>query len=218
LTIVTNDSAREYISDIAGRVFVLPDLVPEIECNVNNLKSRIDFGENTPIVVFVTTFDDDEPILEMINAAKCLSDCKIFFTGNYRKKIKNDQIDRLKLDNVEFTGFIPVLEYESLLCRSDVMVVLTTKDLILNCGAYEAISLVKPVVLSDTKTLREYFGSSGVLYTKTDAASIEESIRYAISNSENLKNQLQKLKDLLNVDWSLKRKELLSILEGFERL
>jgi glycosyltransferase involved in cell wall biosynthesis len=76
-------------------------------------------------------------------------------TGNYRKA---GIVPPTDAPNVTFTGFLADPDYVALLGRADVVIVLTSDDDLLNCGAYEALALDKPLILSDTKAIREYSG------------------------------------------------------------
>ena len=85
--------------------------------------------------------------------------------------------------------------------------VLTKKEFILTCGAYEAVSLKKPLITSDKITLREYF-NKGVVYTKNDCRSIAFSVKYAIAKKRQLSREIDDLKDELEINWNKRFKEL----------
>jgi glycosyltransferase involved in cell wall biosynthesis len=108
---------------------------------------------------------------------------------------------------VNFTGFISEFNYKLLLKESDVVVVLTTKDLILNCGAYEAISAIKPLVLSDTRTLRSYF-EPGPVFVNIDPQSIADGIQLAWDERGLAKAQLTKLSGRLTESWKQQFEEV----------
>ncbi len=211
ITIVTNDRAKQYLRKYSNEVVILPDVIPKFdyERHCNDFRS-----ENTleKTVLFVTTFDDDEPIEPMISAAGKLESVRCYFTGNYLKRFSRKEALSLEAKGIYFTGFVPNEEYERLLFISDVVVVLTDKDLILNCGAYEAIGAEKPVVLSNTRTLVSYFGNSGVTYVTNDSDGIFEGIKRALDNADTLKAEINLTKRELNLDWLNKKNAVLNLI------
>lgn len=211
ITIVTNEFAKEYISSLARSVAILPDRIPSIECSACSETSKADVAEKKK-VLFVTTFDDDEPIDEMLEAAKRLSSVSIYFTGNYKKKYSDSEVIEFKSYDINFTGFVPNSVYEMLLCEADLVVVLTDKDLILNCGAYEALSLNKPLILSNTKTLTSYFGGPGIIYVNNSRQGILDGINEALSSLDVMKNNIVERRKQIDKDWKSKKDDLIRII------
>ena len=80
MTIVTNDQLSKEVSLNGGTPFVLEDRIPQIKPNQRtSLKGKYN-------VVFVCTFEKDEPYLEIIQAARLIdaSVC-LYITGRYQK-------------------------------------------------------------------------------------------------------------------------------------
>lgn len=173
LTVVTNEHLKQICEKIGGRSVVLQDRIP----NMNRLcgevaPSFIDFSKDLFHVMAVTTFNEDEPIYEIIEAAKMLhSRYRVYFTGNYRKMFTDADRDIFERFGIIFTGFIDEGSYKGLMWESDAVLVLTKKEHILNCGAYEAIALKKPMVLSDTNAIRNYF-NFGAVYSNCSSEDI----------------------------------------------
>ena len=76
--------------------------------------------------------------------------------------------------------------------------VLTTREDCLNCGAYEAVSALKPGLLSDKKALRQYF-DKGFVYTDNSIDDIKSKITLLASDVESLSQQIQTLKDEIEI-------------------
>lgn len=213
LTIVTNDYLKKLCEESGGDAVVLQDKIPElfkkVDGNIPDFMSNLD----KPQIMFVTMFDPDEPIKEIIEAASSLVDCICYLTGNYNKCYSDKDADKLSRCGVILTGFISNENYLSLMNNSDLVVVLTKKDFILNCGAYEAISLDKPLILSDTPTLRGYFKESAV-YSECSASSIECRILEAAGNLELMKDKLVRSKVELKRDWSNKFFHVKSVVDS----
>jgi hypothetical protein len=68
------------------------------------------------------------------------------------------------------------------------------------CGAYEAVALAVPMILSDTPVLKEYF-NKGAVYTLNNSKSIAKAVIKAKNEYPKLKDDVYKLKNELNMKW-----------------
>ncbi|WP_191966056.1 glycosyltransferase [Oryzomonas japonica] len=205
LTIITNNSLAKFIYN-NSQYFVLPDKVPDVD--LNNRKIALKGAIN---VVCVCTYGDDEPYSEMFEAANTFgADVFFYFTGSVKKlsskKVINDYTTTS--NNIILTGFLPDQDYWSLLKSSDLIIDLTNREACLVCGAYEAVASEVPLILSDTKALRELF-VSGAVFTQNSADKISESIISAINNLRHLKNEIILQKQLMNNNWNVLSSELI---------
>jgi glycosyltransferase involved in cell wall biosynthesis len=166
LTIVTNDRLEELIDAMGGRGFALQDKVPELAT-----ARTVDLGP-TFNVVFVCTYAPDEPLDAVLQAAATLDGgVTVYVTGHPRRSAEPDRLP----SNVVLTGFLDEPDYAALLRAADAIIVLTTRDHTLLCGAYEAIAARKPLITSDTDVLRRAFGSS-VIYVDNSADAIVDAV------------------------------------------
>jgi glycosyltransferase involved in cell wall biosynthesis len=194
LTIVTNDALAREVSLNGGNPFVLEDPIPQMKPNAETTLN------GTYNVAFVCTFEKDEPYMEVIKAAALINPAtSLYITGRHHK-ISRDIIHQAPC-NVVFTGFLPDQDYINLLHSCDAVIDLTLMQNCLVCGAYEAVSLGKPVILSDTKVLRDYF-SKGAVYTHNSAKEIAAAIMYALENKKTLAGEISLLKAELEFDWN----------------
>ena len=197
--IVTNENLLKYVSQWGGRGLVLPDPLPKFQ--THKLQPR---NDDKFKVTFVCTWAADEPYMEVIDAAKDLEDSvNIYMTGRYSGKINPESLSK----NVILTGFLSDQAYVDLLNSSNAVMVLTTRDDCLNCGAYEAISLGKPVVLSDTAALRAYF-RQGTVFVRNDKQSIVQALLQVKAQSEALTADAKALKQILSAEWGGMRQAL----------
>ncbi|MBM3290209.1 MAG: hypothetical protein FJY92_08670, partial [Candidatus Hydrogenedentes bacterium] len=97
-------------------------------------------------VAVVCSFDVDEPIAEIIEAARTLSDVRFYVTGNPKKAAPS--LVHAKPANVTFTGFLSENDYAGLLRSASAVLVLTTHDLTMQRGGSEAITVKKPLITS----------------------------------------------------------------------
>lgn len=204
LTLVTNDRLREIVSSNGGRAFVLPDRIPAArQCG----RFPVDSGTS---IAFICTFKEDEPYREVIEAAgEIAEDVHIYFTGNYGNKMEGVQLP----GNVTLLGFLSEDDYWSLLASCDFIMDLTKREWCLVCGAYEGISLSKPLILSNTQATRAYF-SSGCVYVDPDPESIAEGIALAVSNQAALSRDVKAFKIRVEKKWEVNLQELNKILTG----
>jgi glycosyltransferase involved in cell wall biosynthesis len=121
----------------------------------------------------------------------------VFITGDHSRL----QALPPRPDNVYLTGFLSERDYIALLRAADAIVDLTSLEDCLVCGAYEAASLGKPLVTSDTAALRAYF-NRGTVYTTHDRASLAAAMTYALEHAERLAADMSALRAELARDWT----------------
>jgi glycosyltransferase involved in cell wall biosynthesis len=107
---------------------------------------------------------------------------QLFVSGNYRKA----SIEPAQYPWVRFLGFVSYDVYCDYLRSCALIVDLTVLEDCLVCGAYEALAAGKPLVLSRTRALRDYFGTAARLTDNTHAE-IAESVERAYAEREQLR-------------------------------
>ncbi|MCA9914219.1 MAG: glycosyltransferase [Anaerolineae bacterium] len=161
-------------------------------------------------VVFICTFSPDEPVGEVIEAARQLPDCHVYITGNYNRAPQHLEN---KPDNVTFTGYIDHDVFIGLLRGGDALMDLTTRDNTVLMGGFEAITLDQPLITSDTPILRSYF-NRGTVYVDNTAAGIAAGIREAQENLEQLQTDIQALHTDMDAEWDRDFATLQKLIEG----
>lgn len=204
LVIVTNKHLADLVKQNGGTPLVLEDKLPsfnghEVEV-AETLKGKLN-------ITCIATFDKDEPVTEVIEAARRLPlEWCLYITGNSRKLSSAHR--RGLTPNIILTGFLPEKDYVALLKASDVIMDLTLLDDCLVCGAYEAVALEKPMILSNTRSIRHYF-YKGAIYTANSSDEIQRSIEQAVLNLEQLRTEIRELRVELSDEWSSKKDQLL---------
>lgn len=125
-------------------------------------------------------------------------------TGDYDKKRINPG-DLPK--NVVLTGFLPEKDYVSMLHSVDATIDLTNRENCLVCGAYESIAAGKPMVLTKTRALMEYF-NQGAVYVEHTTESITNGIKEVIQRNNELSKKIRNLKKIRISEWLVKKNEL----------
>jgi glycosyltransferase involved in cell wall biosynthesis len=205
-TIVTNEELVKFVNKNGGRAIALPDKLPDLPLDIKKFETSGNIN-----LAFVCSFSSDEPYLEVIEVGKIIPDniC-IYITGNYSGKIKEDDIP----SNVKLLGFVPDNDYWSLLSSVEFVMVLTNRENCLVCGAYEAVSLRKPMILSNTQMIMDYF-SSGCVYTKSNVTDIRNALFIAIDNQNKLKCEVVALEKQLKQNWDGDLNNLIKALETY---
>jgi glycosyltransferase involved in cell wall biosynthesis len=136
--------------------------------------------------------------LELIKAAAKITNVIFFITGDYKKK--KVRMNQNITPNIFFTGYLPDSEYWSMLRSVNLAVDLTNREHCLVCGAYEAVAVGTPLVLSDTHALKSYF-YKGAVYVSNNAESISQQIITGLKYENKLRQEIIELKDELSALW-----------------
>lgn len=190
VSIVTNDTLGKHVERWGGKYFVIGDVPTSFDPQSVPLPR--------PHVTVVNTFSFDEPIAEIVEAARRLPEVRFSVTGDIRRcpaAIRNTAPS-----NLTFTGYISMTDYINMLYSSDLAVILTTQDHTMQRGAYESVSLEVPIVTSDWPLLRETFSGGGEFCDNT-AEDIARAIRQVLSSPTQYKNGVVKLKERRARHW-----------------
>jgi glycosyltransferase involved in cell wall biosynthesis len=174
IVIVTNEIYRQTIESINSNIVIVPDPLPDLNYHDRSKVHRdndSDKGKKFR-VLFICSFDPDEPVEEVLSLDAELDDFEVIVSGNWKKMFRT--LPELK--NISFSGFLSRDDYDSLLFSADGIMTLTNKEGCLCCGAYEAFSAGKPMILSDTNALRQYFGEAPI-YTINSSVPILEALK-----------------------------------------
>lgn len=206
LTIVTNIELSKVVCSNNGRAVVLPDKLPDPPDVISKYHLC---GKNN--FAFICSFSSDEPYNEVIEAARCLPDnVHIYVTGKYDGKVDANKVP----SNVSLLGFITDEEYWNLISSVDGIIVLTIRENCLVCGAYEAISLKKPMILSNTHAIRKYF-TLGSIYSEPNSREIKDAILSFIENKDKLSTDVEILENKLKRDWENNFTDLLEAIKSY---
>lgn len=202
--IVTNDALAKVISEKKGQPFVLPDPIPEFDGWSGDESPK---GE-TFTFLLVCSWAEDEPYMEVIEAAKSLPKYSLYITGRYQKKLSSDFATQLP-ENIVLTGYVTDKSYEQLLRRVDIVIDLTTRENCMVCGAYEAAATSTPAILSDHRVNRAYF-KPGYIFTKNDRESIKVAMKDAAASIERLKVGIKEFSEQASASWIRDKEKLLA--------
>jgi glycosyltransferase involved in cell wall biosynthesis len=195
LTIVSNVQLKRRVAEAGGNALVLPDRlpVPPISCSLPPTK------EGTLRVMVVASYAPDEPIAEILQAASDLGGAFSFsVTGNDRK-LDGPLRSRLP-SNVRLTGFLEEGDYWELMGNSHVVLDLTSMPDCLVCGAYEALAMGRPMILSENAPTKALFGEIAIT-TSTRAGAIAKALQEMDSNYDELVARLDVAREEYSRNW-----------------
>jgi glycosyltransferase involved in cell wall biosynthesis len=203
LTIVTNRQLAEVVREQRGEPFVLPDRIPTPPVGATRTLGP---GFN---LVLIATFARDEPIAAIFEAVRG-AEPELFVTGNPDKLPA--AVAANAPPNVRFTGFLAEDEYWALLRAADAIVDLTSQPDCLVCGAYEALAVGAPMLLSNNRASVELFGE-GALFTDNTAKDIRRALERLKSERASLRAAAALKRGELIAAWSLRAQGLLDMLQ-----
>ncbi|SHI15102.1 glycosyltransferase family protein [Desulfofustis glycolicus] len=207
MTIVTCKELAEKVKYYGGIPFVIPDKIPNISGKMKSSKNS-----ETYKIVYICSFNDDEPFLEFFNAVADLPNfIDIYVTGN-QKKIKYSVVEKYQ-KRIKFTNYLDYEDYVELLSSADLAIDLTYRENCLVCGAYEAVAVGTPLILSSKDALTKHF-FKGVVFTENSSSEIMSNILYALQNLDTLNKEIKELKITLEKKWFVLGEDLNSALHN----
>jgi len=203
LTIVTNPGLAECVSEIGGNPFVLPDPIPEPP---DTHSTPFDRQLERESVLVIATGAPDEPLAEIAASARDLPGMTFRVTGKSApvRAALGDDVP----GNVELTGFVDERVYWALIENSDLVVDLTKMEDCLVCGAYEALAVTTPIVLSDNRASRALFGEIACL-VPNDAEAISRGIRDSLSKTKEMRRRLPAFRESYIEEWAKSGQDLI---------
>jgi glycosyltransferase involved in cell wall biosynthesis len=164
-------------------------------------------------VLFVAVFSADEPVEEVIEAARGVDSLNLKITGDTRKC--SPELIEGAPDNVEFVGFLNAEDYRRAVEDAHIILALTTEPTSVMRCAYEAVYARRPLVVSDWPRLRELFDEA--VFVNNSAEGIRRGLLEATgayaelvgSTEQALENQLDR--------WTTQQARLREALAGSPR-
>lgn len=138
-----------------------------------------------PWVVFPGSFAADEPIKEVLEAAKFAPELTFIVTGRPERAKKNGHDISELPKNVVLPGFLSIELFDDLLREADVVMGLTREEGIQLSVCNEALGFGRPLVTSNTKILSTLFGNAAVLVDTDSPESIANGCREALLSAAN---------------------------------
>lgn len=191
LTIVSNKNLQSTVTLMGGKCIAVPDPLPEIHFPSTDKSQKTGRFE----VFFVCSWAPDEPIANVLRAAELLAvrDPSVVISISGRPKLQAAGWESPVPGNVQLTGFLSETEFDGQLANCDAILDLTTRADCMVCGAYEAVSVSVPMILSDNEPTKAYF-NRGALFTDNSAEDIASAITRLKEEHARLRREVADLK------------------------
>ncbi len=180
-------------AELRVKAFVLRDGIVAkqfYEVGNNTLLKNLGLSPNT-YVIFPCSFSTDEPIREVIDAARLLPEIQFVLTW-YVEKLAKQIRDSLP-PNVTLTGFLKTDDFNYLFANAGAALVLTKYENVQLSGMQEAMAFGIPAVVTDLRTTRFLYKNFPV-YVDNSVASIMHGIKFALQHRANLEQQMNWLR------------------------
>ncbi|WP_147677617.1 glycosyltransferase [Algibacter pacificus] len=200
LIITHNHVIRDLAIEIgvdSNKLFVL-ETKPAYK-NLKNVENYIS-KYNSPWILMPCGFAEDEPMSVVFEAARLIPEVTFVISGNKNRAEGIHDLTKAP-SNINFTGYLTTEEYEGLFSSADAVLGLTTEHHVQLSVANEATGFEKPMILSDTKLLRELFNKGAVYVETLDSKSMSSGIKEAIRNKIELGKEVKILKEERNQKW-----------------
>jgi glycosyltransferase involved in cell wall biosynthesis len=159
-SLLCNEDAQQTLLKWNANYIFLPDGLPDLNCISGTVGSAGDAR-----IAVISTFADDEPIAELFEAARLTQRVTFYLTGNPQRAPK--KLLALKPENIILTGFLRGSVYNGFLHNVDGIMILSKLPTTLSCGAFEALSVAKPTIVSDLPEQRRWFSRGFILVENT---------------------------------------------------
>ena len=201
VTIVTNDHLASVVQSWGGKTLIItpPISFPKVEpCSLKAKKN----------LLVVNTFSSDEPLLEILQAARMCPEIQFHVSGHLAKA--STKTIKESPANVRFTDFIPYSEYFSLLKSVDGIISITTRDHTLQSGGEEALFMGKPLITTRFPYLMKFF-NKGTVYVAPTAESIRKGVLELFENKARMTEEMILLRNEHIEEWNRRLSELKAI-------
>ena len=114
---------------------------------------------------------------------------------------------------MRLSGWLEAPEYQRLLRDVDLLVGLTTEEHVQLSGANEAVGNGCPMVLSDTRTLRELF-PRGTVHVPNTRTGLADGLRRALEDIERLRVEVAELRVERLARWTAQAEDVRDRIDG----
>lgn len=176
-TIVTNEFLADQCRNKGIESHVLHDVIEVRETG------RYHEKQNT--VLCPVSYANDEPIPEILQAARLTPDFNWVMTGKAPASVM-----QMAPANVTFTGFVADDYFNQLMEEAGAVLALTTRPHTMQRAGYEALSFGTPQVTSNFPELREFLATAA-MYTDLTGKDIARSVESVLQDAQALSQEVQ---------------------------
>ncbi len=159
-------------------------------------------------VLWVGIFATDEPVAEVVEAARLTPDVPFVLCGDPERC--PPEVRAQAPANVTFSGYRRGEDYRALVADATIMMVLTTAPTSVPRGAFEAVAALRPLIVSDQPLLREQFPEA--VFAANEAAALAGAVQEARDRRVALAAVAGQARERDAQRWAAQRAELLAAL------
>lgn len=164
-----------------------------------------------PWVLFLASFNPDEPVQELFEAARLAPDIHFVLAGDANRAKGRHGMEG-HTENVILPGYLSGAELDAAILSTDAVLALTKLEDAQLSSAGEAIGAGRPMVLSDTPVMRDLYYKGGVFVDTYSPASIVMGCRAAIEGSARLSAESLALRDERYTRWRSQAESINAVL------
>lgn len=203
--IVHNEHLEELVKSKGAPTTLVRD-VPVVYSGEEAFEFRPGFS-----VAVVCSFNADEPIESIFEAAARIPEVQFYMTGN--PKHLPTSVAEKRPPNVTLTGFLSDAAYGHLIAHAGAVMSLTTRDHTMLRGAWEAIYQGTPVIISNWPILLESF-DKGALHVDNSPDDIVRAVKECEQSNQELRVQATAAREERINHWRSTRESLLHAVGG----
>lgn len=164
-----------------------------------------------PWVLFLASFNPDEPVQELYEAARLAPEIHFVIAGDRNRATGRHSIQGHP-GNLKLPGYLSGAELDSAILSADAVLALTKLEDAQLSSAGEAIGAGRPMVLSDTPVTRDLYYKGGIFVDTHSSASIVMGCRAAIEGNARLAAESLALRDERYSRWRFQAESLSKVL------
>lgn len=178
--VVTNPELAKLTARSGVRTVVLHDILTD--------RSEAEFSTAEQFVLCPLSYANDEPVDEIVAAARLCPQVRFVLTGRAPEFIKDKATP-----NVKFTGYVSNEVFERLVLDAQAICALTKRDLTMQRAGYEALMAGKPQVTSQFDVLSQFLTTAAEYADPNDPKSIAQGIQRVVENKEHYSEEARKV-------------------------
>jgi glycosyltransferase involved in cell wall biosynthesis len=203
-TIVHNEHLQALIEQHGAHATIVHDMPVRFDADT---RERYPLDPGAFNIAVVCSFNPDEPIAEIVEAAARLPDVLFHLTG--KPPDSDGRLPSVLPPNLRLTGFLSTAAYGSLVSDADAVMALTTRDHTMLRGAWEAVYQGTPVIVSDWPVLRQAF-DEGAVHVDNTPDGIVRGIDEMRTHHRDYRQAAGQLKARKEARWKATRDRLLA--------
>lgn len=202
LVLCTDDTWCEQVRAWGGTAMVLHEAPTAWDCP--------DPARHDPMrVLVVGRFTDDEPVAEVVEAARMVPDCLFSLTGEPSRC--PPEVRASLPPNAGLVGYMGPKDYRQAVAETDVILTLTTEPTSVMRAAYEAVYARRPLIVSDWPIDRVLFPQA--LHAANERAALAIAVHSMSAHYDAYAASVDTALGIQSARWADQRRELIEAIE-----